>query len=191
MKKTDIYELGLKLFGFYLLIKSITILFGNISILMFSKHIHLESSLIILSLTFLVYLLSGLALFFWTDKILKLLRINDSKNNEILPTKYSYHMAIILLGGLLIVNNISNIGVSSYEKETLGEFQNTIYKPTEKTNFHPEVVKLDVPKSYTISEKKNSNIGSVIGLILGVLTILFSKQLAMSLMPIELKEKKE
>jgi hypothetical protein len=191
MKKTDIYELGLKIFGFYLLIKSITILFGNISVLMFSKHIHLENSMIIMALTFLVYLIVGLSLFFKTDKVLKLLRINDSANIEILPTKYSYHIAIILLGGLLIVNNISNIGTSSYEKETLGEYQNTIYKPTEKTDFHAEVVKLDIPKSYTISEKKNKNIGSIIGLILGVLTILLSKQLAIALTPRELKETKE
>ena len=191
MKKTDIYELGLKIFGFYLLIKSITILFGNISVLMFSKNIHLESSMVLLILTFLVYLLVGLSLFFKTDKVLKLLRINDTNKIEILPTKYSYHIAIILLGGLLIVNNISNIGISSYEKETLGEYQNTIYKPTEKTDFHPEVVKVDMPKSYTISEKKDKNIGSVIGLILGVLTILLSKQLAFALMPKELKESKE
>jgi hypothetical protein len=190
MKKTDIYELGLKIFGFYLLIKSITILFGNISYLIFSNHIHLENGMIIMALTFLVYLVVGLSFCFKTDKVLKLLRINESANIEILPTKYSYHIAIILLGGLLIVNNISNIGTSSYEKETLGEYQNTIYKPTEKTDFHAEVVKLDIPKSYTISEKKNENIGSIIGLILGVMTILLSKQLAIALTPRELKETK-
>jgi tetrahydromethanopterin S-methyltransferase subunit G len=191
MKKTDIYELGFKLFGFYLIVKSITILFGNISLLFISKDIHFENGLIIGILSFIVYLFVGLLLFFRTNKILTLFQINDSKNIEILPTKYSYHIAIILLGGLLIVNNISDIGISSYEKETLGEFQNTIYKPTEKTDFHPEVIQLDIPKSYTTTEKKDKNIGSIIGLVLGILTILFSKQLSAVLTPRELKENKE
>ena len=191
MKKANIYEIGFKLLGFYLLVKSIIILVGNISVLMFNTHIHLEQSVTLISLTFLVYLIVGLSLLFKTDKVLKLLQLNDSGDIEILPTKYSYHIAIILLGGLLIVNSISNIGTSSYEKKTLGEYQNTIYKPTEKTDFHAEVVKLDIPKSYSITEKKNSNIGAIIGIILGVLTILISKQLAIVLMPEELKETTE
>ena len=201
MKKRDLYEIGLKVFGFYLIINFFLVLIGNLQVSITLNTYgglgtnNVKGGLLTLILIPSIYLIFGVLFLFKTSMVLKILRLDNNDTQLVgFNRKTLYHITVIVLGGLMLISSLTTTGKSSRTNINTGKFENTIIReledkePTGKQiGIHNE----KIPQFYNDQTYVEYNVGSICGIVFGVIIIVFSQGLSRLLIPKENLDNKD
>lgn len=171
MKKKDIYEISLKLFGTYLIIQYAMFVLTNIWFLQFGHFADLFNNALLKGMLFgLTWFVVGIMLVFKTDLLLKLLRLQNHESVGAMTYFQTAHVAVMVLAGVLVVGN-------------LGSVYSTVFKTEEKQLCAQEGTPADSQNpsaNYNRAnvETRNTNYGSIVAVAAGVLILSLSGSIA-------------
>jgi hypothetical protein len=136
MKKSDVYEITIKILGIYLLVADIsklpgllTFLRGHGSEINAEQGIEQVNLLWINGLSFALLLILAIFLIAKTKFITRLVtNVSDQQENVKLfaDRKVIYEIALVIIGGLLIVNSLPDLVYRLYNLSTVGDQRDVV-----------------------------------------------------------------
>lgn len=136
MKKSDVYEITIKILGIYLLVADIsklpgllTFLRGHGSEINAEQGIEQVNLLWINGLSFALLLILAVFLIAKTKFITRLVtNVSDQQENVKLfaDRKVIYEIALVIIGGLLIVNSLPDLMYRLYNLSTVGDQRDVV-----------------------------------------------------------------
>lgn len=147
MKSKNIFSLVIKIMGLIALWKTVMalgILFSGFGMLSFilsgngaMMSLMMFATFMTILLSFLLPLIVSWLCLFRTDQLIKLLKLDDDSTlPEYTDSKMIYHVLVIVLGVLLLMNGAGDFITYDYKTDSKTEMINNVVNVTKSTNIH-------------------------------------------------------
>ena len=198
MKKKDIYEVAIKFFGivaFYKLIETLIAWITNfIVFIVISSNTKFDfagifqtTNSILYIISIMLYGLFGFLFLFRTDKILRLLKLDDSSEfNLQIEKKTIYHIAVLMIGIFMFTYSCDKLASFTYsEKSPAKTVQTTVTQNPSTAEKAGTTGVCTTEMSPTTTTSKTVNYTNILVFILSILIIIKSEKIATILIPKE------